>query len=322
MTTSQKRLLAIKGSSNASSSNSTRRINFLIPRSPIQNTKITFNSPTARRSSLGSLPKLKPSIFNTSSKNFAVANTSRLETELPKINVKSNTNLKLTPEKEFKPITSPRNSKMKGIWDQYQDSWFNIQSETLNPLFLDLPTPRQVKSLNDLNTHVPEKIIAENQANLSRTQYKSNSKKYKDLNNSDLETCEGCKTKKRRGIRIGCNHFVCRECLQSHIKKQIEAEKIQIKCVKNGCTYHLDKAEISKNASNTEVVKKYYDLCVSKYVERNPHQLVQCFTQGCGYVVDLTKLKHKEILNCSRCKINYCMRCHKIAHPGRQCADM
>jgi hypothetical protein len=221
-----------------------------------------------------------------------------------------------------KGATSDREEpkKMQGIWDQYQDSWFVIQCQQLNPMFMELPTPKRVRSLCDLDA-VKQKEIPQIQPKENRTQYKSSYQKFKDMENPVMETCEGCNTKKRKGIHIGCNHFMCRECLQSHIKKNIEQEKVNIKCMRKGCKYELDKTEINKYAANTEIMKKYADLCVSKYVEKHPHQLVQCFTPGCGYVVDLSKLKQKEVLNCSRCKNNYCMRCHKPVHTGAPCDD-
>lgn len=210
--------------------------------------------------------------------------------------------------------------KMQGIWDQYQDSWFNIQCQQLDPFFKELPTPKKVVSLNDLDAVKPKPVV-QSLPNLGRTQFKSNYQKFKDMDNPGLETCEGCNTKKKKGIHIGCGHFSCRECLQSHIKKNIEAEKIQIKCLRKGCKYELDKTEINKYAKDTETVKKYSDLCVAKHVEKNCHLLVQCFTPGCGYVVDISKLKQKEILVCSRCKCSYCMRCHKPAHGTTPCDD-
>ena len=229
----------------------------------------------------------------------------------------------LAPNMSPSPIKNPisrEGLKMKGMWEQYSERWFDIQCKNLVPLFMEIPLPKKKLTLENLDTK-QDKETGSTQTKEFRHTYKCSYWKYKEMYNDKLETCEGCKAKKKKTIHLECSHFVCRECLCSHIKKQVEMEKIPVMCLKKGCNHALDKLEINKYAPNTEIVKKYYDLSVTKYVEKHPNQLVQCYTPGCGYVVDLSKMKQKEILHCSRCKTSYCLRCHKPMHAGMNCED-
>lgn len=234
-----------------------------------------------------------------------------------RINIKLPLNHNTPPKAES--LTERLHMKLDGIWDQYSECWFDIQCKALLPLFVEIPSPKSSKSLS-----IPEAKSSQGPAAAQPKSfriYKCNYKKFLERDNEVIETCQGCLNKKRKGVRLGCNHFVCRECLQAHIKKHVEMERVPIRCMKQGCKYELDKAEVNKYAASTEIVKKYANLSVTKFVEKNPHMLVQCFTPGCGYVVDLSKLKQKDVLNCARCKTNYCMTCHKQAHPGTPCDD-
>mgnify|MGYP000936583384 CR=1 FL=1 len=203
----------------------------------------------------------------------------------------------------------------RGVWEVYHDHWFDIQSRSLQPLFTELPSPQRTfpesPKLQKLPPILQPQPVTVCNAKLKKV----------PVSDKVLRMCDACNGKKRRGSHIGCAHFICRDCLQGHIKKHVGSRKIPIKCPKAGCKYHLDHQEVNKYAGNTELVRRHYELCVSTYVEKNPHQVVQCYTQGCGYVINLTKLKQKDVLDCPRCKKAYCIRCHKLAHRNPSCTD-
>ena len=228
---------------------------------------------------------------------------------MPKIPAQQITTSDGQPQKEKKVF--------RGLWDVYEDKWFDIQSKNLRPLFVEIPSPSK-------QMRVPPKLqlpLTNSQQQLQHAVSKTKLKKIDDDSDIFFRKCDICTQKKKRGSQVRCGHFVCRDCLQNHIKKELDLRRIPIKCPKGGCKHHLDNQEINKFAPSTELVRRHYELSVATRVEKNPHQLVQCYTQGCGYVVNLTKLKQKDQLDCPRCKKSYCIRCHKLSHKSPTCSE-
>lgn len=276
-------------------------------------------STNASTNSISSLEK--PTISLSWDRNATLSKNAFNKTFMTK-NVFNQTLMPIPKKIEVNPERQPRARKVtrkgtfkfRGVWDVYQDNWFDIQSRSLNPLFMELPTPSKMVPGSPKFQQLPVINQAQPKSIRPRARKVVNLEMY-------LRTCDACNTKKKKGVQLRCYHFVCKECLQSHIKKQIELEKVPIRCPRAGCKYQLDHQDINKHAATTELVKRHYELCVSSYVQKNPHQLVQCYTQGCGYVINLGKLKQKDQLDCPRCKKVYCIRCHKLAHGNRPCDE-
>jgi len=219
----------------------------------------------------------------------------------------------------------PEENKFRGLWQQFEEVWFGIHSESVMPLLEDFPLPTITKSLNDLSekiekeevppesTQLPEKKKKEYQIRLLSNRLKKIEQ--------DLIPCAHCKERKRRGTFMRCKHYFCRECLKDHVQTHIDQLKVPIKCLIPDCNHELEKAEIIKNASNSDQVMKYYDLNVSDFVRRRPHKMIQCFTDGCKHVIDLTRTRFKNQFKCPCCKIAYCIACHKVMKRGHACED-
>lgn len=221
----------------------------------------------------------------------------------------------------------PEEGKLLGLWQQYEEVWFGIHCETVSPLLEDFPLPTITKSLNDVSEHSIDKpetppqkpATAENKKRGYRIRLVPN--KLKEID-KDLVPCLHCKERKRKGMYLGCRHYFCRDCLRYQVQSHIEQMKVPMKCMVPDCRYELESPEIMKNVSNSENVMKYFDLIVADFVKRRPHLMIQCFTEGCKYVVDMTKMKQKNILKCPRCKVNYCIPCHKPFKRGHTCEDL
>lgn len=220
----------------------------------------------------------------------------------------------------------PSELKMRGLWQQYEDEWFRIQFELVVPLFDAFPLP-VTKSLNDLPQSMeeikdepeePVQEVLEKQPKDSRTNLLST--KLKKIE-EDLIPCSKCKEKKRKGARISCDHYFCRECLRDHIQDHIDNMKVPIRCLIPECHYELERKEIVKHAANSENIMKYFDLNVTDFVNRRPHKMVLCFTPGCKCVIDMSKSKMKNMFRCPRCKSTYCLACHQPMKKGHSCED-
>lgn len=224
--------------------------------------------------------------------------------------------------------THPSEQKFRGLWQQYEDIWFGIHSGLVKPLLADFPLPTTKKPIDIINDPVRERreVLTEENEPVA-TEKKPKEFKIRQLScktkkqADDLMACGHCKQKKRRGVYIDCGHYFCRDCLRDHIQSHIDNMKVPIRCLYQGCSYELTRLEIVKNASNSENVVKYFDLNITDFVKRRPHQMVQCFTEGCKYVVDMTKTKSKNAINCPNCKVNYCIACHKPMKKGHSCED-
>lgn len=218
----------------------------------------------------------------------------------------------------------PDDLKFKGLWQQYEDLWFGIHSESVEPLLEEYPLPTITKSLNDVSEphEHQDKVALTPQPEKKRKEYQIRlmSNRLKKLEEQFIP-CAHCKEKKRRGVEMRCKHYFCRECLRDHVQSHIDQLKVPIKCMVPDCHHELDRAEIIKHASNSENVMKYFDLNVTDYVRRRPHKMIQCFTQRCKHVIDITRLRIKNQFKCPSCHIAYCIACHKQVKRGHACED-
>lgn len=230
---------------------------------------------------------------------------------------------KLQVEKP-KPVSSAVYSvdgqHLEGVWQQYEGIWFDIHSQGMGPMFQDFPTPK-AKTTDNIPDRLPKNMPTSTRA---RNPVTAQWKKPKFLggdDDDDLILCLKCKKKKKKGVYLGCMHFFCKECLYTHFKKHLDEKKIPVKCMATNCKYDIQRNELVKIAHNSEEIKAFYDMNVTRFVEKRPHQLVQCYTPGCGYVCDLSKSKDKNTLPCPRCNKSFCIRCHQTAHPGVACEE-
>ena len=218
---------------------------------------------------------------------------------------------------KIKPVSCAdyvHGAKLLGIWDQYSGIWFNIHSKNIDPLLAEFPLPKKQVAPVTRSATKSERLI------INQERPKKVLKKPRSAD-GDVPMCLKCTKKKRRGVVLGCKHYFCKECLHEHFKKHLEERKSPVKCMVPDCKYIFEKYELIKIAQSSEEVRSFYEMNVANFVEKRPNQLAQCFGYNCGYIVDISKLKDKSILNCPRCKKNYCMSCHQIAHPGSECRE-
>lgn len=222
----------------------------------------------------------------------------------------------------------PEETKFRGLWQQFEDLWFGIHSDWVAPLLEDFPLPTITKSLNDVSESSQEKPDLSKETLTPQPDKKRKEYQIRLLSNKlkkieqDLIPCDHCKERKRRGTQIECKHYFCRDCLRDHVQSHIDHMKVPIKCMVPNCNHELNRVEIVKNASNSEHVMKYFDLNVADYVRRRPHKMIQCFTDGCKHVIDLTRLRAKNVFRCPSCKFTYCIACHKQIKRGHACEDL
>lgn len=219
----------------------------------------------------------------------------------------------------------PHERKMRGMWDIYEDVWFGIRFESVVPLLHEFPLPPpKVHSLpspvEEIKHPVEEVVLEVPEKKPKEYKIRVLSSKIKKIED-DILPCLKCKGKKRKGARISCGHYFCRDCLRDHIQDHIDHMKVPVKCPLTDCGYELERMEIVKHAANSENIMRYFDLNVTDYVNRRPHKMVQCFAPGCKCVIDISKNKNKSIIYCARCKLSYCMACHKPVKKGHSCED-
>lgn len=223
----------------------------------------------------------------------------------------------LPPQQRYEKV------KFSGMWEKYEEIWFDIHSSEVNPLFCDMPTPKaKVYSRSvDPKPRVQTQPVLPDQPEKKAFVFPK-SYVIKVLRDDPFgRPCEKCHQKVRKGFTLGCKHFYCKPCLHSNLKTHLEQKIIPIRCCNITCQYHLEKSEIMKLVANTEEVQQFYELFMTKYVDKNPHLVARCFTNGCGYVVNLQRLKNKNVFHCSRCQKTYCIKCHEYMHWNRDCRE-
>ena len=226
---------------------------------------------------------------------------------------------KLSPEGK-KPVSSAvytiEGQHLAGMWQQYEGIWFDIHSQGMGPILGDFPTPKPGRSASANPGNFTQSSLTSTTKTKQVISAKWKKPKFLGDDEDDLILCSKCKKKKKKGVYLGCLHIFCKECLYDQFKKHLDEKKVPVRCMATNCKYEIQRNELVKIAHNSEEIKAFYDMNVTKFVEKRPHQLVQCYSPGCGYVCDLAKAKDKNVLVCPRCKKNYCMRCHQLAHTG------
>lgn len=227
-------------------------------------------------------------------------------------------------------LTTSEEFKMIGLWDQYEDIWFDIQSSSVLPLFSELSLPKfknSVKYKRMLHQipmeDKPREIsvaftpILQKQKPYQIRLLKSKLKTIEE----DLLPCDNCNKKKRKGMQLGCKHYFCRDCIRGHVQTHIQELKVPVKCLSENCKYKLERTEIISNAADSASVMRLFDAIVADNAKRRPDQFVLCFTDNCKYLFDLKRQKDKQSIRCPRCHKNYCIACHNILKPGHHCED-
>lgn len=212
-----------------------------------------------------------------------------------------------------------------GIWDQYQDIWFDIQCSLLEPLFFHIEDPKSIKT----TLYLRETTFKRN-GPLSAPKALGTPKKAFQIRRviskvkqieDDLLTCENCFQKKRKGMHLECRHYFCKDCVRGHISRHVEQLKFPVKCLKENCEYCLKQSELLTGAPSSESLVKLFDAMIADNIRRRPDQFVLCFTENCKFLFDLKKQKSKHSIRCPRCQKNYCLACHGIIKKNHHCED-
>lgn len=137
-----------------------------------------------------------------------------------------------------------------------------------------------------------------------------------------FETCEVCEEKlpATRFLDLnGCGHRFCDDCLMATISHQIKNNKVlEIACLSSECK------ALSKPDLIIQLLSSHQDYVLeAKYKRfRNNHLALKlnkkmCPNQECWAILE--EINQGEYGSCNVCKINVCLKCNHLLHPGQQC---
>ena len=280
----------------------------------------THNPQTARLETISSPREHQETQNSSSLTNLHTPKRSKQEfiSATPSIEVK-----RLPPTNRAPKSAGFKNRRravvFNGIWDQYEEIWFDIHSAGLTPFFDDIPMPEVKPPI------IRTPLYQEVQTTPIRVQKPKNQlfriRMWKPEDDLLADKCVLCVHKWGK-VYFSCGHLFCKECVQTHLKKHFSQKLLLIMCPNPKCKYELSKQEIIKNTRTVELIKQYFELSVSRHATAHPNRFTVCFTMNCGYLFDLSRLRKKDVLNCPRCKQNYCLKCHKQVHPGFLCDEI
>ncbi len=115
-----------------------------------------------------------------------------------------------------------------------------------------------------------------------------------------------------------CRHIYHRQCIHEHIKAAILSNNVEISCPSEDCTRKLSTNDVETYVEG-EILEKFYQFSLNKYVESADNMTSWCPTPGCSAVFEFDEILDN--YRCLVCRKHYCLKCRTDYHYGMTCAE-
>lgn len=118
-----------------------------------------------------------------------------------------------------------------------------------------------------------------------------------------------------------CTHSFHKDCIGTHIRMQVEDNKIPIRCPDTECNTEITQPEALMLVPDKKFREKYltFELDKAALVIKTLHH---CQTPGCKGIYDYKPKHLKDTkFTCKSCKVSYCLYCGIKWHKGLTCRE-
>jgi len=116
-----------------------------------------------------------------------------------------------------------------------------------------------------------------------------------------------------------CEHMFHTNCFSEYLKSEINSRHFPIKCPSN-CGQEVSQVDMVQ-VLDQDLVDKFYDYSLQKYVSTHADEISCCPTPNCTYAFVQDEGEDDNVLTCPLCKKKYCLNCRVDFHKGMTCKE-